>query len=60
METNGKDIRRTMFYISRKVNKKYAVVDTSDNVEELYFKPELERIYNKGVDIKGVNQKDII
>ena len=44
-----------MFYVSRKVNKKYAVVDTSDNVEELYFKPELERIYNKGVDIKGVS-----
>lgn len=44
-----------MFYISRKVNKKYAVVDTSDNVEELYFKSELERIYNSGVDIKGVS-----
>lgn len=43
-----------MFYVSRKVGRKYGVIDTSDNVEEFYSMKDLERFYNNGIQIKGV------
>lgn len=42
-----------MFYVSRKVGKRWGVVDTSDNVEEIYSTKALEDIYRRGIDIKG-------
>lgn len=44
-----------MFYVSRKVGRKYGVIDTSDNVEEFYSMKDLENFYNNGVAIKGVD-----
>lgn len=42
-----------MFYVSRKVGRKYGVIDTSDNVEEFYNPSVIEEFHNSGVSILG-------
>lgn len=43
-----------MFYVSRKVGKKYGVIDTNDGVEEFYSMKSLAQIVRQGINIKGV------
>lgn len=44
-----------MFYVSRKVGKKYGVIDTNDGVEEFYTIKALKEFIDSGVQIRGVD-----
>ena len=44
-----------MFYVSRKVGKKYGVIDTIDGVEEFYTIKALKEFIDSGVQIRGVD-----
>lgn len=44
-----------MFYVSRKVGRKYGVIDTTDGVEEFYTMKALEEFVESGVPIRGVD-----
>ena len=43
-----------MFYVSRKVGRKYGVIDTTDGVEEFYTMKALKEFIDNGVQIRGV------
>lgn len=43
-----------MFYVSRKVGRKYGVIDTNDGVEEFYTIKALKEFIDDGVQIRGV------
>lgn len=43
-----------MFYVSRKVGRKYGVIDTNDGVEEFYTIKALKEFIDNGVQIRGV------
>lgn len=52
-----------MFYISRKVGRKYGIIDTDDNVEEFYSMKDIEEFYKRGIQINGVgyiNRKFVV
>lgn len=44
-----------MFYVKRKVGRKYGIVDTEDNVEEFYFEKEIKNFVLNGIQIKGAD-----
>ena len=44
-----------MFYVSRKVGKKYGVIDTIDGVEEFYSIKAIKEFIGSGVQIRGVD-----
>lgn len=43
-----------MFYVSRKVGRKYGVIDTNDGIEEFYTIKALKEFIDNGVQIRGV------